>query len=95
MVPLPPGGLGRSVYAYEHLAPNSYSPGHGQRHPLQYSPPIHGQQQLPYGLQRVYRHSPSEERYLGLSNQRSPRSNSSLDPKQEECKFVTKLFVFV
>nr|AHL43012.1 FRIGIDA [Arabidopsis thaliana] len=95
MVPLPHGGLGRSVYAYEHLAPNSYSPGHGhrlhrqyspslvhgQRHPLQYSPPIHGQQQLPYGIQRVYRHSPSEERYLGLSNQRSPRSNSSLDPK--------------
>nr|AFT63418.1 late flowering protein [Arabidopsis thaliana]AWV55462.1 FRIGIDA [Arabidopsis thaliana] len=95
MVPLPHGGLGRSVYAYEHLAPNSYSPGHGhrlhrqyspslvhgQRHPLQYSPPIHGQQQLPYCIQRVYRHSPSEERYLGLSNQRSPRSNSSLDPK--------------
>nr|AEM06841.1 FRIGIDA [Arabidopsis thaliana] len=95
MVPLPHGGLGRSVYAYEHLAPNSYSPGHGhrlhrqyspslvhgQRHPLQHSPPIHGQQQLPYGIQRVYRHSPSEERYLGLSNQRSPRSNSSLDPK--------------
>lgn len=95
IVPLPPGGLGRSVYAYEHLPPNSYSPGHGQRlprqyspspvhgqrHPRQYSPPIHGQQQIPFGLQRVYRHSPSEERYLGLSNHRSPRSNSSLDPK--------------
>ncbi|CAE6233848.1 unnamed protein product [Arabidopsis arenosa] len=95
MVPLPPGGLGRSVYAYEHLPPNSYSPGHGQRlprqyspspvhgqrHPRPYSPPIHGQQQIPFGLQRVYRHSPSEERYLGLSNHRSPRSNSSLDPK--------------
>ncbi|XP_010426308.1 PREDICTED: protein FRIGIDA-like [Camelina sativa] len=89
---VPPGGLGRSVYAYEHLPPNSYppangqrvprqySPVHGQRHPRQYSPPIHGQQQqIPYGLQRVYRHSPSEERYLGLSNHRSPRSNSSLD----------------
>ncbi|XP_010482439.1 PREDICTED: protein FRIGIDA-like [Camelina sativa] len=89
---VPPGGLGRSVYAYEHLPPNSYSqangqrvprqysPVHGQRHPRQYSPPIHGQeQQIPYGLQRIYRHSPSQERYLGLSNHRSPRSNSSLD----------------
>nr|AFJ66199.1 hypothetical protein 7G9.18 [Boechera stricta] len=89
---VPPGGLGRSVYAYEHLPPNSYSPSngqrlprhyspvHGQRRPRQFSPPIYGQQQIPFGLQRVYRHSPSEERYLGLSNHRSPRSNSSLDP---------------
>nr|AFJ66217.1 hypothetical protein 34G24.22 [Capsella rubella]AFV28938.1 FRIGIDA [Capsella rubella]AFV28939.1 FRIGIDA [Capsella rubella]AFV28940.1 FRIGIDA [Capsella rubella]AFV28944.1 FRIGIDA [Capsella rubella] len=87
---VPPGGLGRSVYAYEHLPPNSYSPGNGQRlarqyspvhgrHPPQYTPPTHGQQQIPYGLQRVYIHSPSEERYLGLSNHKSPRSNSSLD----------------
>lgn len=88
---VPSGGLDRSVYAFELLPPNSYSPGHGQRLPRQYSPvhgqrrpreyspPIHGQQQIPFGLHKVYRHSPSEERYLGLSNHRSPRSNSSLD----------------
>ncbi|KAL1200141.1 Protein FRIGIDA [Cardamine amara subsp. amara] len=91
---VPPGGFGRNVSAYEHLPPNSYSPlVHGQRLPRQYSPvhghrrqreyspPIHGQQQqIQFGLQRAYRHSPSEEMYLGLPNHRSPR-DSSLDRK--------------
>ncbi|KAF8052958.1 hypothetical protein N665_1483s0010 [Sinapis alba] len=78
---VPPGGLGRSVYAYDHLPPNSYSPVpirhspvHGQRLPREYSPPLH---QMPYGLQRVYRHSPSVERYLAaLPNHRSPHNSS-------------------
>lgn len=83
---VPPGGLGRNISAYEHLPPNSYSPVSrmyspvpGQRPFRLYSPPIHGQQQIPFGLQRVYRHSPSVERYLGLPNNRSPHRNSSLD----------------
>ncbi|KAG2298992.1 hypothetical protein Bca4012_010549 [Brassica carinata] len=78
----PPGGLGRSVPTYEHLPPNSYSPVprghtlvHGQRLPQECTPPVHGQQQIPYGLQRVYRHSPSAERYLALPNHRSPRNS--------------------
>ncbi|CAN6860628.1 unnamed protein product [Brassica oleracea] len=79
----PPSGLGRSVPAYEHLPPTSYlplprwhSPVHGQRLPGEYSPPIHGQEQISYGrLQRVYRHSPSVERYLALPNHRSPRNS--------------------
>ncbi|KAJ4866093.1 hypothetical protein Rs2_52389 [Raphanus sativus] len=76
---VPPGGLGRSVSAYDHLPPNSYSPvprqhsPYGQRLPREYSPPVH---QMPYGLQRVYRHSPSVERYLALPNHRSPRNLS-------------------
>ncbi|ESQ43474.1 hypothetical protein EUTSA_v10012996mg [Eutrema salsugineum] len=73
---VPPGGLGRSVSAYEHLLPSSYSPVHGQRLPREYSPPVHGQQQIPYGLQRVYRHSPSVERLLTLPHHRSPRNSS-------------------
>ncbi|CAN7066115.1 hypothetical protein IGI04_039907 [Brassica rapa subsp. trilocularis] len=78
----PSSGLGRSVPAYEHLPPNSYlplpgrhSPVQGQRLPGEYTPPIHGQQQIPYGLQRVYRHSPSVERYLALPKIRSPRNS--------------------
>ncbi|KFK36753.1 frigida [Arabis alpina] len=76
---IPPSGLGRNVSAYEHLPPNSYSPVPGQRPPRLYSPPIDGQQQIPFGLQRVYRHSPSVERYLGLYDRNSPHRNSSLD----------------
>ncbi|VVB15604.1 unnamed protein product [Arabis nemorensis] len=83
---IPHGGIGRNVSAYEHLPPNSYSPVSsmyspvsGQR-PRLYSPPIHGQQQIPFGLQNVYsRHSPSGERYLSLPDHRSPHRNSSLD----------------
>ncbi|KAG5403988.1 hypothetical protein IGI04_010107 [Brassica rapa subsp. trilocularis] len=70
---VPPGGLGRSVSAYDHLPPNSYSPVHGQRRPQEYPPPVHGQHQMPYGL---YRHSPSVERHLALSNHRTPRNLS-------------------
>ncbi|NP_001289004.1 protein FRIGIDA [Brassica rapa] len=70
---VPPGGLGRSVYAYDHLPPNSYSPVHGQRRPQEYPPPVHGQHQMPY---RLYRHSPSVERHLALSNHRTPRNLS-------------------
>ncbi|KAL0710410.1 hypothetical protein Bca4012_017388 [Brassica carinata] len=77
---VPSGGLGRSVYAYDHLPPNSYSPVprqhspvYGQRLHQEYSPPVH---QMPYGLQRVYRHSPSVERYLALPNHRSPHNSS-------------------
>ncbi|KAJ0261817.1 hypothetical protein HA466_0048620 [Hirschfeldia incana] len=81
---VPSGGLGRSVYAYDdHLPPNSYSPVprqhspvYGQRLRQEYSPPLHGQHQMPYGLQRVYRHSPSVERYLALPNHRSPHNLS-------------------
>ncbi|CAN8253420.1 unnamed protein product [Cochlearia groenlandica] len=77
---VPPGGLGRNLSAYEqHLLPSTYSPVHGGRPPRLYSPPTHGQQQIPMGLQRVYRHSPSVERYLGLPNHRSPHDSSSLD----------------
>ncbi|KAF8110400.1 hypothetical protein N665_0084s0010 [Sinapis alba] len=78
----PPGGLGRSVSTYEHLPPNAYSPVpgghtlvHGPRLPQDYTPPFHGQQQIPYDLQRVYRHSPSVERYLPLPNNRSPHNS--------------------
>ncbi|CAN6807118.1 unnamed protein product [Brassica oleracea] len=77
---VPPGGLGRSVSAYDHQPPTSYSPVsrryspvHGQRLPQEYSLPVHGQHQMPYGL---YRHSPSVERYLALSNHRTPRNLS-------------------
>nr|AFC68978.1 FRIGIDA-like protein [Brassica oleracea var. viridis] len=70
---VPPGGLGRSVSAYDHQPPTSYSPVsrryspvHGQRLPQEYSLPVHG----------LYRHSPSVERYLALSNHRTPRNLS-------------------
>ncbi|CAH2070427.1 unnamed protein product [Thlaspi arvense] len=67
--------------SYEQLHSSSYtsvqrrhSPVHEQRLPREYSP------QIPYGIQRVYRHSPSVERYLGLPHHRSPR-NSSQDSR--------------
>ncbi|CAH8382308.1 unnamed protein product [Eruca vesicaria subsp. sativa] len=80
---VPPGGLGRDLSVYDHLPPNFYSPVprqhspvHGQRLPREYSPSIHGHHQMPYDLQRVYRHSPPVERYLALPHHRSPRNSS-------------------
>ncbi|CAA7052778.1 unnamed protein product [Microthlaspi erraticum] len=71
----PTGGLGRSVYTNSYSpVPRRHSPVHGQRLPREYSSPVHGQQQIPYGLQRAYRDSPPVERY----HHRSP-SNSSQD----------------